>query len=103
MGVTEPPFSYDLSVDERNLTLHGDLDEGASVQLRELLSGVAERGTDLRIDLNDVDFLPSSAVGVLAAARGAVSRAGGSLTFVAAPGTIAQRVLTICSLPFDER
>jgi anti-anti-sigma factor len=100
--VTESPFSYDLSADERTLTLHGDLDEGASVQLRELLSGLAERGTQMRLDLNFVVFLPSSAIGVLAAARGAISSNGGSLTFVAAPGTIAQRVLTICSLPFDE-
>jgi anti-anti-sigma factor len=99
--VTLRPFSYELSADRSTLTLRGELDEVASVALRELLTSLSgEPGAGLRVELSDVDFLPSAALGVLAAARGAAP--AGAMTFVAAPGTIAQRVLRICSLPYDE-
>jgi len=101
--VTQPAFSHELSDDAQTLTLHGELDEGAAVRLRELLNSLtAAPGSRLRVDLSDVDFLPSPAVGVLAVARDTTFRNGGSMTFVAAPGTISQRVLTICALPYEE-
>jgi anti-anti-sigma factor len=100
------PFSYELSeLSEagQTLTLHGELDEAASAGLRDLLRVVlADLDGDLRLDLADVDFLPSVAVGVLAAAQGAAAKQGASITFVAAKGTIAQRVLTICGLAHEE-
>src|ERR1700712_3229713 len=101
--MTARPFSYALSGGARTASLHGDLDEGASVQLRALLRSItADLVGELRIDLTDVDFLPSAAVGVLASSQAAAARGSASIAFVAAEGTTAQRVLTICGLPHNE-
>jgi anti-anti-sigma factor len=100
--VQERAFSYEISDESDRLVLHGDLDEGATVQFRMLLKEVTEGLTrDLTVDLTDVDLLPSSAVGVLANAQETATKQGAALTFVAGDGTIAARVLTICGLPYD--
>jgi len=97
--VTERPFSYEQSDDAGRLTLHGDLDEGAVVEARELIRGASQGLTrDLTLDLTDLTLLPSSAVGVLATAQETARRQGATLSLVAAEGTIAQRVLTICGI-----
>ena len=70
MPMTQRPFSYDLSPAGQTLTLHGEVDEAASIELRDLLKAItADLVGDLRINLTDVDFLPSVAIGVLAAGR----------------------------------
>ncbi len=101
--MTPRQFTHELSADGRTMTLHGELDEIATLELRELLrdprTGLAD---ELEIELTDVDFLPSVAVGVLAAARGAAAERNASIAFVAAPTSIAHRVLTICGLPCRE-
>jgi anti-anti-sigma factor len=97
------PFSYELPEAGQTLILRGEVDEGGAVELRDLLRAItADLVGELRIDLADVDFLPSVAIGVLAAAQGAAAKRGASITFVAAKGSIAQRVLTICGLPHEE-
>ncbi len=97
------PFSYELSESGQTLTLHGELDESGSAALRDLLKAITvDLVGDLRVDLADVDFLPSVAVGVLAAAQGAAARKGASLTFAATTGSIAQRVLTICGIAHEQ-
>lgn len=98
----EREFTYEVSDDAGRLVLHGDLDEGATIQVRMLLKELTGGLTrDLEIDLTDVDLMPSSAVGVLANAQDTASKQGAALTFVAADGTIAARVLTICGLPYE--
>ena len=101
--MTPRQFSHELSADGRTLTLHGELDEIATLELRELLrdprTGLAD---ELEIELSDIDFLPSVAIGVLASARGAAASRNGSIAFVAAPTSIAYRVITICGLPCKE-
>lgn len=98
----ERAFSYEVSDGSERLVLHGDLDEGAAVQVRMLLKEITDGlSRDLTIDLTDVDLLPSSAVGVLANAQDTATKQGAALTFVAADGTIAARVLTICGLSYD--
>jgi anti-anti-sigma factor len=100
--VQERAFSYEVSDGSGRLVLHGDLDEGVTVQVRTLLKEVTDGLTrDLTVDLTDVDLLPSSAVGVLANAQDTATKQGAALTFVAAEGTIAARVLTICGLAYD--
>jgi len=100
--VEERAFSYEVDDGSGRLVLHGDLDEGVTVQVRTLLKEITDGLTrDLTVDLTDVDLLPSSAVGVLANAQDAATKQGAALTFVAAEGTIAARVLTICGLPYD--
>jgi anti-anti-sigma factor len=100
--VTERPFSYDLADDSSRLVLHGDLDEGATVQLRSLVSELTDGLTrDLTVELSDVDLLPSSAVGVIANAQDTARRQDATLTLVAADGSISARVLTICGLAHE--
>jgi anti-anti-sigma factor len=100
--VEERAFSYEVSDGSERLVLHGDLDEGVTVQVRLLLKEISNGLTrDLTVDLTDVDLLPSSAVGVLANAQDAAAKQGATLRFVAADGTIAARVLTICGLSYD--
>jgi anti-anti-sigma factor len=99
----EREFSYEIDDESGRLVLHGDLDEGATVQVRMVVKEITEGLTrDLTIDLTDVDLLPSSAVGVLANAQDTAGKQGATLGFVAADGTIAARVLTICGLPYAE-
>jgi anti-anti-sigma factor len=101
--MTPRPFSHELSEDRQTLTLHGELDESASVELRDLLRALtADLVGELKVDLTDVDFLPSVAVGVLAGAQGAAANKGASISFIAASGSIAQRVLTICAIAYEE-
>ena len=98
--MTDELLSYELNPDSDRLILHGDLDEGATRELRDLVAKATDNLTrELVIDLTDVDFFPSSAVGVLAKARDDARRHGAGITLVAAEGTVAQRVLTICGLP----
>jgi len=98
----ERPFSHELSEAGHTLTLHGEVDEVAAVELREVLRAItADLVGELKIDLTDVDFLPSVAVGVLAAAQGAAVAKGASIAFVATSGSIAQRVLTICNIAHE--
>jgi anti-anti-sigma factor len=100
--VEEREFSYEVSAESDRLVMHGDLDEGATIQVRMLLKEVTDGLTrDLTVDLTDVDLLPSSAVGVLANAQDTATKQGAALTFIAADGTIAARVLTICGLHYD--
>jgi len=101
--VTEPEFRYDLDREGGVLTLHGELDEVASVQLRDTITEAThELTSDLAIDLANVTFMPSPAIGVLASSQERARRQGATITFVAPSGTIAARLLTICALDHVE-
>jgi len=101
--VTADQFTYDLDPKRSVLTLHGELDEVASVELREVLTSVTDGfSADLAIDLEKVSFMPSPAIGVLASSREKARRNGATVTFVAPAGTIAARLLTICGLEYAE-
>ena len=101
--MTQRPFSYDLATAGQTLTLHGEVDEAASIELRDLLKPItADLVGDLRINLTDVDFLPSVAIGVLAAGRNAATKNNASVTFVAAEGSISRRLLTICGIACED-
>jgi anti-anti-sigma factor len=101
--VSTPAFRYDLDQDRSLLIAHGDLDEPATVGLRETITTATdELSGDLTIDLSDVDFLPSSAIGVLATSQAGARRKGSTVSFVATDGSIAQRVLSVCGLDYLE-
>ncbi len=98
----ERAFTYETSEDPRRLVLHGDLDEGTTLQLRSLLNDLSDGLTrDLTVDLTDVDLLPSSSIGVIANAQATARQQHSSLSLVAADGTISARVLTICGLAYE--
>jgi anti-anti-sigma factor len=97
--VTEAEFRYDLDRERAVLTLAGELDEVATVQLREQLTlDTGGFSSGLAIDLTEVTFMPSPAIGVLASSVEKARRNGATITLVAPEGTIAGRLLTICAL-----
>ena len=100
--MTQPDFSYELTEQPPRLTLHGELDEAACVEMRTLIDDASAGLTrDLAVVLSDVEFMPSEAVGVVAKARATAARNGATLTLVAADGSVAQRVLSICGLTHE--
>ena len=101
--MTSPPFTYALDEERGLLALHGELDEPASTQLREtIMKATVELTSDLAIDLTDVTFLPSPAIGVLATSQADARSHGATITFVAPAGSVSARLLTICALDYVE-
>ena len=101
--MNEEQFSHELDETRDVLTLHGELDEIASVELRDILTKVTGEFTSgVAIDLTDVSFMPSAAIGVLASSREKARRNGATITLVAPDGTLAARLLTICALDHVE-
>ncbi|HCB03883.1 MAG TPA: STAS domain-containing protein [Nocardioides sp.] len=97
--MSEDQFRCDVDEARGLLTLHGELDEPATVELRDTIGKTsADLTSSLAIDLADVTFLPSPAIGVLATAQASARRNGADVILVAPEGTVAQRLLTICAL-----
>lgn len=95
----ERPFSATSSPGV--LTVSGSVDEYAVLALRNALREHTDDHTKpLAVDLTDADYLPSVAVSVLVTAMRAAEDNGVELTLVAKNGTIAQRVLMVCALPY---
>lgn len=94
------PFAADFVESSQTLTVAGDVEEDSAVVLRDAIAAhTASFTRRLVIDLTAVTYLPSVAVGVLAKSGQKASLAGHALDLVAAEGSIAQRVLTVCALP----
>ncbi len=96
------PDAFTAEFDEatQSLIVAGDVDSPSAIELRDLI----EKHTDhyaqpLVIDLSGVDYLPSAAVGVLATAQQQGESAGHAVDLLAAEGSIAERVLTVCAMP----
>ena len=101
MLMEERPFAAVTS--SGVLSVSGSVDEYAVIALRNTLrEQTQDYTTSLTIDLTDADYLPSVAVSVLVAAMRACEQNGARLSLVAAGGTIAQRVLMVCALPYTE-
>ncbi|WP_435745682.1 STAS domain-containing protein [Nocardioides sp. SYSU DS0663] len=97
----ERPFSSSYA--DGVLTLGGSIDEYAVAALRSAIREHSEEHRrPLAVDLTDVDFLPSVAVGVLATGLKDSEAAGTDFTLVAAPRSIAHRVLFITGMPYRE-
>ncbi|GAA2115674.1 STAS domain-containing protein [Nocardioides bigeumensis] len=86
------------------LLVSGSVDETRVDDLRSAIDECTGHYTrDLTIDLADVDFLPSTAVGVLAEALREAGKQGRRLELLAPAASIAGRVLLICGLPHVHR
>ncbi|MEV7428421.1 STAS domain-containing protein [Nocardioides sp. NPDC092400] len=97
----ERPFSSSYA--DGVLTLGGSIDEYAVAALRTAVQEHSAGGTRaLAVELSNVDFLPSVAVGVLATGLRQADQNGVDFALVAAPGTIAHRVLFITGMPYHE-
>ncbi len=100
--MSDPAFQAEFDEGRGLLVVHGELDEPATVELRDQLGKVTKEYTQsLGLDLGDVTFMPSPAIGVLATSQAKLRRNGGDLVLVAPEGTIAQRLLTICGLDHE--
>ena len=97
----ERPFSAVMSADGRTLAVSGVIDELAVDDFRRELQRCMKGSSDaVVVDLSDVDFLPSMAVGVLV---GAMNDDRVSVTAVARKGCFAAAVLSVCGVPFESR
>lgn len=97
--MTTPPFRCVLDEARGVLIVEGDLDETTSLELRDAIAeATGELTSSLAVDLEQVSFLPSPALGVLATAQAKARRNGADLVLVAPEGTVAQRLLVICAL-----
>jgi len=82
------------------LSLKGRLDFHSHQQLRRRVEELVTAGkSSLTVDLSEVSFIDSSALGVLLLARESCEKAGGSVT-LAYPQGYVDRVLKLCR--FDE-
>lgn len=96
----ERPLTFTFDEGSRTLRVSGEVHELSGPELREALQEHSgDYSKDLVVNLDDVDFLPSLGVGVLAVALRTAEERGSSLELVAAKGTISQQVLNICGLP----
>lgn len=89
----------DLSVERRDghavLHLTGELDVGGAPRVREALMAAIEAGErHVVVDCSGLDFLDSTGIGVLVAARTRARAAGGSLLLTGAPPAL-ERLLAV--------
>ena len=93
------PYSSVLDRSASVLRVHGVVDEMSAHTFRDDLLGALKADGSLSVDLSDVDFFPSVAVGVLVAGIRQAGANGGALDVLVDAGSVPHRVLTICHLP----
>ena len=99
----EKPYESSYDAARNTLLVAGSVDELAGPVFREDLATHSEDHTKpLVVDLSEVEFFPSLAVGVLAVAMRKSREAGSEIEVQARAGGIVARVLTICALPYTE-
>ena len=85
------------------LSVRGEVDDYGIIALRNALAKHGSAAGDrLVVDLSEVGYLPSVGVGVITRALGNAARTGAEIILVARPGTVAQRVLMVCALPYRD-
>lgn len=99
-----PASVYAVSYDEQTSTLRlsGELDELVADQLRDDIARHSAGHTrSITLDLTDVTFLPSVAIGIVAGSQGRARSHGCELVLRAAQGSVASRVLTLVAFDHD--
>lgn len=92
---------YTAVLSDGVLVVTGEIDESAGPVFRQdLATHSADFTRDLTVDLSDIDFFPSSAVAIAAIALENAKVRGTTFELVAREGSVAQRVLHICELPY---
>jgi anti-anti-sigma factor len=104
VSMEETPFETLPIREASTLVVMGCVDEDKVDQLRNTLNLVCADGSgqDVIVDLTQVEFLPSLAIGVLIGAMKRCAAAGRGMQLIAPEGTIARRVLDLCVLPVAE-
>lgn len=97
----EKPYEVSYDADSNVLAVSGSVDELEGPTFRSDLEKYSDAySTDLTLDLGEVEFFPSLAVGVLVVALRTMRENGAELTVLAREGSIVARVLTVCRLDF---
>jgi anti-anti-sigma factor len=97
----DEPMSLSFHPDSHLLVVTGCVEEDETVSLRAAIADHSDDHTqDLVVDLSEVTYFPSAAVGVVARAMGRSREGGVALDLVAREGCITQRVLEICGVPY---
>jgi anti-anti-sigma factor len=97
----ERPFVASYDAETGTLALSGILDDLSLAEMCAALDAATAAHTrDTVVDLSEVDFLPSMALGALATTLKGMRTAGCSFVITTAPGALAHRVLKISGLPF---
>lgn len=92
---------YSASINDGVLVVSGEIDETAGPVFRQdLATYSADYTRDLTVDLSEIEFFPSSAVAIAAIALENAKVRGTTVDLVAREGSVAQRVLHICELPY---
>jgi anti-anti-sigma factor len=94
----EPPFHAQVLADGRTLAVSGCVDELTADEFRRALDQRLKSSAATIVDLSDVDFFPSAAVGVLI---GAMKRGNDRIAITARRDCFAAKVLDICGIPFE--
>lgn len=98
----ETPYSSRWHDDSRTFYAHGTVDEISAGAFRDDLLGRVEAADGgFVVDLTAVEFFPSAAVGALVAGLKAAAARDQEVRVRVADGTLPQRVLRICGLPYD--
>lgn len=95
-------MAYASSYEPEARTLHcsGDVEGPALAAFRgAMATHCYEAGTDLVVDLTEVTYLPSTAIGLMAVALKTADVTGCVLEFVTAAGSLVDRTLEISSMP----
>ena len=95
--------TFEADFADGTLSVRGEVDDYGIIALRNALAEHgATPGGRLVVDLSEVGYLPSVGVGVITRALGVATRVGAEIVLVARQGSIAQRVLMVCALPYRE-
>jgi len=97
-GVRTGPCAAQLDPATRTVTVSGDVEDSDIADLRSAIDAALDGSTSLTVDLSQVSYLPSVAIGALVRARMAAEERGATIELVAASGTVAQRVLEVCGI-----
>ena len=98
------PISLSFDTATCTLFVGGSVDEMSAGKLRDALDRCMDETTPtLTVDLTDVSFLTSVGIGVLAAAQHRGADLGSAVEVVTEAGSIPDRVLAICGLPYSVR
>lgn len=102
LALHERPYSITREGAPGTLRLHGTIDElsapGFLDDLRVAMGRSGGAGTTL-VDLRDVDYFCAAAVGALVSGWSRARASGASMEVVVRPGSVPQRVLSVCGMP----
>jgi anti-anti-sigma factor len=96
------PDSYASDFDQQTQTLFlkGEIDETDVDQLRNVVHlATAQFTRSVTVDLSEVTFLPSRAIGALVVAQETARSSSTEITLRTTTGSITNKILTILSLP----